>query len=82
MKKYPIYYIEWRDHFASNGTWTDIKWIEDDSPAEYMCKSIGFLIKNEKYFITIAQNLNDKDQCSDLMNILKESIVRKKRLTI
>lgn len=81
-KIYPIYYFEWRDHFASNSGWTDIEKIEKDIPSEFMCKAVGFLIKEEKNFITIAQILNDRNECAELMNILRESITKKRRIRL
>ena len=72
-----IIYLEWVDAM-SRDAWLDIeeveKWADEKAVS---IKTIGFLLKENKDFITVIQNYNI-DSCSMVMKIPKAWILKKK----
>ena len=73
MKK-KILYIEWIDAFSTD-EWCEKEELEE----EELCFSVGWLIDENKKYITIATSVNGEDGCG-YISIPKGCIIKKHRI--
>ena len=76
LKNLPIYLIEWDDHCSAGTNWHDAS-VSRDFPIK--CQSVGFIVKDNKKVLTVAQNINES-HVADLTVILKSCITKKVKL--
>lgn len=72
--RFPLLWVEWLDHYHDATGWLDIA----DFPATvntYKCLTVGFLVKEDKTSIQLAQTFAPSDRVSSIMTILKSTIV-------
>jgi hypothetical protein len=78
MRKLPVYYLEWVDSASCRG-WTEVERID---PSPKVCRSIGFLVMENKEVITIAGHFSDNpDLCNGDITIPKVAIIKRKKIT-
>ncbi len=66
--------VEWLDSASVGGIWNDINEITDQS-CSLTCKSVGWLLVNNKDIIVIVAHLTGKQGSGD-MTIPKRAIVK------
>ncbi len=72
--KYPLEYIEWVDHHATGG-WTE----EGDlDHAPTLCKSIGWLLKEDNKAVTLAASISPPRTVGNTQYILKNCILKRR----
>ncbi len=70
--------IEWKDAFGCSPLWQDIDSIEGSIT---ICKSVGWLIRDEKEFKVIMPHFSEEaNQCCGEMTIPASSIISMKFL--
>ena len=71
MNKLKIVIVEWVDSSFSEG------WVGEDKFDYGICRihSVGYLVHETKEFISIALNVGDNGQISDVMNIPKAALL-------
>ena len=72
-----LYIIEWWDHVGDAG------WVEHPEkmkPAR--CKTIGWLVHEDKESIKLADTLTDDDGVGGISLILKSAIIKKRKLEV
>ena len=77
MKTPKLKYIEWLDSKGVSSDWEFIEGLKPMLPCN--CKSIGFLIDDQKEYKTIAQTISD-EQYLGRMTIPTCSIIRIKNI--
>ena len=80
MKKttYNLYKIDWIDA-CSNSSWVSIDLMNE--PEHHHVSSIGWLVKENKDYYVLAQNLSSNGNCADRIQIPKKWIRKVKRIT-
>lgn len=75
VKKGTLLYIEWYDA-ESNDDWRDISDIVAELP---LIQTIGFLIKESKDCVAIAQNIDKKNDNASMSMIIPKAWVKRIR---
>lgn len=82
----PVWYFEWHDHYSQSG-WDDIAGIKGDKIAPAVCKSVGFVVHEDKTHVWLATTIGVEEKsnkgywsgkATSHMVILKSCIVKKK----
>jgi len=79
-----LVYVEWSDSYGCGSLWQTL---EDVDPGVIVCKSVGWLIADNKTHITlvphihIGTEISEAQGCGD-MTIPKTSILKRKNLSI
>lgn len=76
MTKNKPYYFKWRDHFTSAG---DHDSEVSNAEGEVVLESVGFFIKQNKYYYYFAQSIYESDYY-ELLSVLKNNIIEIKEL--
>ena len=66
-----LVFVVWEDAFSAD-FWMPKSGAEDLSPL--MNKSVGFVVKDNERFLSIAQTYNDSDHINNLLVLPKRSI--------
>lgn len=76
------YYIEWWDHCNDQGRWEDD--FKNDGFGPIVIKSLGWVVRDEKNHVVIAQNSGIEDSPSTCahMLILKVCVKKSKKLDL
>ena len=77
MSKYNLYRVDWIDAH-SNGGWSLPK---DINIKPLKVNSVGWLIKDTKDYIVLAQNMSSSGNCADRIHIPKKWIQKKRKIT-
>ena len=76
-------YIEWEDHCQvlpdGGGAWLGPE-VLSNKPS--VIKSIGFVIKEDKDYVTIASCRDEEDAFKGVSVIIKSCIVKRKRIKV
>lgn len=76
-KSYDIVRVDWNDHWSGQHNWMHP---DDVDHAPKLAVTVGTLIKEDKYGLTIAQNMGTNMQVADTTYVIKDCIVRRKVL--
>lgn len=76
---YPLYEICWYDHYSGNSHWTDNP-EKGLALAKWMCRTVGYVVAEDKDQIALAQTLTDDERHSHIMVIIKSTIKSKRKL--
>lgn len=72
-KVYKVVRVDWTDS-SGNPRWTRIEDLAE--PAGVECVTVGFIVKQNKTAIAIAQSLSNGGQCDHIMEIPR-CVIRK-----
>jgi hypothetical protein len=82
---FKLVYIEWEDSYGCSSTWEDI---ENCSPDVMVCRSVGWLIHDDKKCKVIVPHMNEpfhpnvkRQGCGD-MTIPTASVIKVVELTL
>lgn len=67
-KQFPIVEITWVDAFSHADEWVSL----DDFPKDYLVKTIGYLVRDTKEYVSLAQQIQtvyDDGRMERVMNI-------------
>lgn len=76
LTKNKPYLIKWRDHFTSPGHYPKDS---DDSQEEVTIKSVGFYVRENKYYLYFAQSIYEGHH--ELLSVLKNNVLDIKELS-
>lgn len=76
-KTFHLYRINWTDA-SSNSGWKDLNELHIQP---FQVASVGWLIKENKDFLFLAQNMASVHQASEIMSIPRKWIHRKTKIT-
>jgi len=78
---YKMYKIVWRDAFSEVDEWLNEDSLESE---EYICETIGYLIETnvKPNYYTIASTITIDGYFCCVINIPKDMVISKKRITI
>ncbi len=76
--KFPVQLIQWDDHCSAGDGWHKPA---DSRDCPLKCESVGFVVKENKKYLTLAQNRgNENRTVGDLMVLVKSCITKRKTL--
>ena len=75
-----VWEIYWTDHYSLNGWNSFSAYKESAEHGGVPCKSVGYLVFEDKKSITLIQSINE-NELADSMTIIKSLIVSKKQLS-
>lgn len=74
-----ILYIEWDDHYSTSETWQHVDDIKGEKVLSCSkCRTVGFLLCEDKKWIRLSLNWSDNNSASNVMNILKRCITKRR----
>lgn len=76
---YRLVYVEWHDHWSEDA-WTNVEKFDISKPM--LCKSIGWLVKEDDRSISVAGSCANDDDAAQIMVILKSCIAAMRDVTI
>ena len=69
-KKYPLIMVDWLDHTA------DARWVDDiDDCKSEICRSIGWLIKEDEENIKVANAISRESGLGGIQVVLKNCVL-------
>lgn len=77
MDKHPLLLVSWNDHSA-DGSWADV----DKFHGPSLCKSIGWIYKEDDVGMTLVSNIGDGGETGNLQYILKACIVTRQEIKV
>ncbi len=77
--KYPLYEIDWYDHYSGNANWTENP-ERGASLSKWLCHTVGYVIAEDKDQVALAQTLTEDGRHSHIMVIIKSTIKKKRKL--
>lgn len=72
--------IVWEDHFGGNRSWTELEELRQDNEHQYLIRSVGYVLAENKCRVTLVQNIGSNDLANHTMTIIKKNIVSRKIL--